>query len=183
MNAAIYTIGHSNRSIEDLIALLQRHHVQRLMDIRAFPRSRRFPHFDRNPLSVSLAHDSIGYEWIGKDLGGYRKPRSDSPHTALRDASFRGFADYMTDERFLGAIEKLLAEANSRTTALMCAEANHHHCHRQFIADHLVLADYNIFHIGSDGSVEPHRLHGCLNSSQLPPIYNKHEQGDLFADV
>ncbi len=182
LKMVIHTIGHSNRTAEDMTAQLRNHSIARLVDIRAFPRSRRHPQFDRAALSTSLAQARIGYHWSGRELGGFRKPRGDSENTALRDAAFRGFADYMGSERFQSAMARLLESAASCQLAMMCAEGHHHHCHRQFIADYLELAGHAVFHINGDGSLSRHQFHGCLNEAGGQPVYNKHEQGDLFAD-
>ncbi|MEQ8493699.1 MAG: DUF488 domain-containing protein [Gammaproteobacteria bacterium] len=121
----LHTIGHSNRDIETLLGLLAAHHVETLVDIRAFPRSRRYPQYDRATLASHLARADVRYEWAGDAFGGFRKPRRDSRHTALTDAAFRGFADYMESARFAAAIDALVARAACKRTAIMCAEAEH----------------------------------------------------------
>ncbi len=177
----IYTIGHSNRSAAALIEALDRHDIRLLLDIRAFPRSRRHPHFDRATLSGQLSSHDIAYRWSGDALGGFRKPRVDSRHTALTDAAFRGFADYMASDRFQTAIAELLELGARQRLAVMCAEADYRHCHRQLIADHLCLHEVTVQHIAADASVAAHRYNPCLDTRAQPPVYNKHEQGDLFA--
>jgi uncharacterized protein (DUF488 family) len=164
-----------------LIGLLKRHDIRLLVDIRAFPRSRRYPQFNRGLLEDVLASREIGYHWAGDALGGYRKPRADSRHTALVDAAFRGFADYMESMAFRAAIEGLLERASSRRAAVMCAEADYRHCHRQLIADHLLRLGIEVRHILSEDECVTHRLHGCLDLEQEPSVYNKYAQGDLFA--
>jgi len=177
----VHTIGHSNRSAAALIEALNRHDIRTLLDIRAFPRSRRFPHFDRTALEGTLASHDIAYRWSGDTLGGFRKPRADSAHTALKDAAFRGFADYMDSDNFRAAIATVLELAAHNRLAIMCAEADYRHCHRQFIADYLLSLDNDVRHISVSAGVLPHRVNACLDRSQFPAVYNQHEQGDLFA--
>jgi len=130
--ATIYTIGHSTRTFDELVAALQAHGVETLVDIRAFPMSRRMPHFNRESLELELPKRGVAYVWR-KELGGMRrKIRDDSPNTALRNESFRNYADYMLTAEFATAIEKLLriAEEGSGNTAIMCAERVYFQCHR-----------------------------------------------------
>ncbi|MEQ8231123.1 MAG: DUF488 domain-containing protein [Gammaproteobacteria bacterium] len=176
----LHTIGHSNRDIETLLGLLAAHHVETLVDIRAFPRSRRYPQYDRATLASHLARADVRYEWAGDAFGGFRKPRRDSRHTALTDAAFRGFADYMESARFAAAIDALVARAACKRTAIMCAEAEHRHCHRQFIADYLALRGHAVMHIENTGAARPHRLTDCLDRARQAPVYNRNEQRDLF---
>ena len=176
----IHTIGHSNRSVEDLIKHLSTHDIKTLVDIRAFPRSRRHPHFNRATLGATLAAVNIHYQWHGDGLGGFRKPHRDSPHTALGDAAFRGFADYMDSAAFSAAANTLLKLAQDARIAIMCAEADYQHCHRQFIADYLSRQQIEVRHIGSDGTIRAHHYNGCLNLNGAAAVYNRHEQGDLF---
>ncbi|MGR8919997.1 MAG: DUF488 domain-containing protein [Gammaproteobacteria bacterium] len=178
---SIYTVGHSNHDQAALIALLERHGVRQLVDVRAFPRSRRNPQFDRAALGGALGAVDILYRWRGDALGGFRKPVATSPHTALTDAAFRGFADYMDTPEFARAFDALCELAAARPTAVMCAEADPAHCHRQFLSDRLRVAGVEVRHILPDGAVLPHRLNACLDAAAEPPVYNRHEQGDLFA--
>ncbi|HEY1264633.1 MAG TPA: DUF488 domain-containing protein, partial [Terriglobales bacterium] len=119
---SVYTIGHSTRSIEDLIAALQAHGINTLVDIRAFPMSRRLPHFNRESLERSLPESGIAYVWM-QTLGGHRKKiRDDSPNLALRNDSFRNYADYMLTPEFEQAMQHLIELAGQAPTAYMCAE-------------------------------------------------------------
>lgn len=179
--ATLFTIGHSSRSSETLIEMLTAHGVTLLVDVRAFPRSRRHPQFNRNALEAALAAAGIDYRWSGTALGGFRKPRADSPHTALTDAAFRGFADHMSSPAFERAAGELLALAERERIALMCAEVNHRHCHRQFIADWLARRGLAVRHVLGDGAAVPHHPHPCLDDASDPPVYNRHEQGELFS--
>jgi uncharacterized protein (DUF488 family) len=156
--AALYTIGHSTRSIEELIEVLHAHAIQTLVDIRAFPASRRLPHFNREALGGSLSKAGIQYVWM-KALGGYRRKISnESPNIALRSASFRNYADYMLTQDFEQAIAGLVELAAQRRTAYMCAERVYFHCHRMLVSDWLVAHGHEVFHIDGTGPVKPHKL-------------------------
>ena len=180
MGATVFTIGHSNRGAEQFIALLARHDVSHLVDIRAFPRSRRYPQFDRAALEGALASAGVAYSWHGKALGGFRKPRRDSRHLALADSAFRGFADHMDSTQFQDAVRDVEALAADGVPALMCAEADPGHCHRQFIADYLCRRGVTVQHIMGDGQAPAHQPHACLEPGEGALLYNKHVQGDLF---
>ncbi len=154
----LYTIGHSTRSLDELVSALKAHDIQILVDIRAFPMSRRLPHFNRETLEQSLQEHGIRYVWM-KALGGYRKKiRRDSPHTALRNANFRNYADYTLTSEFEQAMADLVDLANYSRTAYMCAERVYFRCHRMMISDWLVANGHEVFHIDAEGPVKPHKL-------------------------
>ena len=154
----LYTIGHSTRTLDDLIAALRAHEIKTLVDIRAFPMSRRLPQFNRDSLQQSLPAAGIRYVWT-KELGGYRKKiREDSPHIALRNASFRNYADYMLTPEFETAIAELIALAEKSPTAYMCAERVYFHCHRMLVSDWLVSHGHAVLHIDGTGPVKAHKL-------------------------
>jgi uncharacterized protein (DUF488 family) len=156
--ATLYTIGHSTRSIEELIAALQAHSIRILVDIRAFPMSRRLPHFNREELEKSLPSAGIRYIWM-KELGGHRKKiRDDSPNIALRNASFRNYADHMLTPEFEGAMQRLLALREEGRTAYMCAERVYFQCHRMLVSDWLVAHGHEVLHIDAAGPATPHKL-------------------------
>jgi len=156
--ALLYTVGHSTRSFDELIETLQAHAIQTLVDIRAFPMSRRLPQFNRESLEKSLPAAGIRYVWM-KALGGYRKKvRAESPHVALRNASFRNYADYMLTAEFENAMAELVALAESSRTAYMCAERVYFRCHRMLVSDWLVSHGHEVMHIDGAGPVKPHRL-------------------------
>ncbi|HKS72312.1 MAG TPA: DUF488 domain-containing protein [Terriglobales bacterium] len=156
--ATLYTIGHSTRTLDELIAALRAHEIRTLVDIRAFPASRRLPHFNREALEKSLPDAGIAYHWLPA-LGGHRKrTRDDSPNLALRNDSFRNYADYMLTPEFEGGIERLLAWANQSRTAYMCAERVYFRCHRMLVSDWLVAHGHEVLHIDGTGPVRPHRL-------------------------
>jgi uncharacterized protein (DUF488 family) len=156
--ATLYTIGHSTRSLDELLEALRTHSIQTLVDIRAFPMSRRLPHFNREALAESLSKAGIQYVWM-KALGGYRRKISDdSPNLALRSAGFRNYADYMLTQDFERAIGGLIALAGQSRTAYMCAERVYFHCHRMLVSDWLVAHGHEVLHIDGSGPVKPHKL-------------------------
>ena len=152
----VFTIGHSTRSAEDFIALLHGAGVTRVWDIRTFPGSRRYPHFNAEQLSGSLSQAGIAYEHH-PELGGRRKPSAAAPPTAWRNEGFRGYAEYMRTDAFRGAIENLIAAAQEQSTAIMCSEAVPWRCHRNLVSDALVARGVEVQHI-MDGKLAPHAL-------------------------
>ena len=156
--ARLYTIGHSTRSFDDLVETLHAHSIQTLVDIRAFPMSRRLPQFNREALEKNLPAVGIRYVWM-KALGGYRKKILDeSPNIGLRNASFRNYADYMLTPDFAGAMAELIALTEVSPTAYMCAERVYFRCHRMLVSDWLVAHGHEVMHIDGTGPVKPHRL-------------------------
>ena len=153
----VLTVGHSTRSQEDFIALLQAHAVKRLVDVRSIPRSRHNPQFNRDRIASALRRAGVSYLHM-KDLGGLRHPRSDSQNTAWHNASFRGFADYMQTRRFAAGLRKLMKIAKTKQTAIMCAEAVPWKCHRSLIADALLAHGYRVEEILSLKRTRPHVL-------------------------
>ena len=151
----LWTVGHSNRSIEQFLELLASQQIQLLADVRRFPGSRRLPHFNQENLSESLANAGIEYAHF-PELGGRRKARTDSPNTAWRNEAFRGYADFMMTEEFGAGIDRLLHRAREKRTAIMCAEALWWQCHRSLIADYLKAAGHNVFHIMSATKTDAH---------------------------
>ena len=156
--ATLYTVGHSTRPLDEFIAVLQAHSIQTLVDIRSFPMSRRLPHFNRESLEKTLPEAGIRYIWL-KALGGRRKKlRDDSPNLALRNDSFRNYADYMLTEDFRSGIADLLKLAEQSRSAYMCAERVYFHCHRMLVSDWLVAHGHEVFHIDGSGPVKEHEL-------------------------
>jgi len=153
----IWTIGHSTRSLAELVALLRAHGIERVADVRRFPRSRRHPHFDAGALARDLPEAGIAYRHF-PTLGGFRRPRPDSRNTAWRNASFRGYADYMATDEFAGHLDALLDDARTVPTAIMCAEAVPWRCHRSLIADALVARGVEVRHVLGLERAEPHVL-------------------------
>ena len=141
----ILTVDHSNRSLPDFIALLQAHGVTQLIDVRTVPRSRHHPQFNQDTLPAALQAVGIGYVHQ-PGLGGLRHPRPDSRNTGWRNASFRGFADYMQTPAFAAALDTLLQQADSPRVAVMCAEAVPWRCRRSLIADALSVRGIPVEH-------------------------------------
>jgi uncharacterized protein (DUF488 family) len=156
--STLYTIGHSTRSLDELVSALKAHGIETLVDIRAFPMSRRLPYFNRESLEAELPRQGIRYIWM-KSLGGYRKAtREDSPHTALRNASFRNYADYTLTPEFAEATGELLRLAENSRTAYMCAERAYFRCHRMIVSDWLVAHGHEVLHIDAEGPTRAHKL-------------------------
>jgi uncharacterized protein (DUF488 family) len=153
----VFTVGHSTRPIDELLALLDSHRIRRVVDVRTVPRSRRNPQYGIDVLPQSLAARGIEYLHM-PSLGGLRHARRDSPNTGWRNATFRGYADYMQTPEFERALEELTALARERRTAIMCAEAVPWRCHRSLIADALTVRGLTVRHILSAASDVPHRL-------------------------
>jgi len=153
----VLTIGHSNRSLEAFIELLEAHHVTRLADVRTVPRSRHNPQFNADVLPRSLADRGIAHTPM-RELGGLRKPRPDSVNQGWRNESFRGYADYMQTADFATAMASLLALAHRDHVAIMCAEALPWRCHRSLIADALVARGVAVAHITNKAPAKPHVL-------------------------
>lgn len=152
----VHTIGHSTRTIEGLAALLRVHQIEHLVDVRRWPMSRRYPHFNREALAQSLQDNGIGYTWR-QDLGGFRNAAPDSPNTAWRVANFRAYADFMLTDEFARIIAEVEALARNKRSAIMCAEAVPWRCHRQLLADALLVRTWSVRHIMDDGCHE-HKL-------------------------
>jgi uncharacterized protein (DUF488 family) len=152
---ALWTVGHSTRSIRTLIDLLRQAGIELLADVRRHPWSRRHPQFTRDALAGSLRAEDIEYHWF-PELGGMRKPREDSRNTGWRNDSFRGYADYMETQAFRVAGARLLELARSKRTACMCAEQDWQQCHRGLLADYFTVQGYEVRHILSPDRIEPH---------------------------
>jgi uncharacterized protein (DUF488 family) len=174
--STIYTIGHSTRTLDQLVDALRAHGIVTLVDIRAFPMSRRLPHFNRESLQSELPKRGIEYVWM-KQLGGRRKKiRGDSPNTGLRNDAFRNYADYMLTPEFAEAVEKLLQLADRGKTAIMCAERMYFQCHRMLVSDYLTAHGHIVLHIDDDKRPpRPHKLmaEAHLVNGQL--LYNAQE--------
>jgi uncharacterized protein (DUF488 family) len=153
----LFTIGHSTRSGEEFMALLRAHGIGRLVDVRRYPGSRRYPHFSREHLSAALPREGVEYVHA-LELGGRRAPPPDSPNGAWRSASFRAYADHMASPEFQAWLARLERWAADASTAVMCAEAVPWRCHRQLIADALTARGVVVDHILSPGRADRHAL-------------------------
>lgn len=154
----IWTIGHSNRSVEQLLSMLQESSIELVADVRRFPGSRRSPQFAQQNLERSLQTVKIAYRHF-PDLGGRRRTRiPDSPNTGWRVESFNAYADYMVSPEFQQALVELEKAAAAQNAAMMCAEAVPWRCHRRLIADVLLTHGWEVLDIYSEGRVKPHAL-------------------------
>jgi uncharacterized protein (DUF488 family) len=158
--ATVFTIGHSTRDLADFSRVLQTHGIRLLEDVRAFPMSRRYPHFNREKLELWLPEIGCDYVWE-KDLGGRRTRQmapDQSPHVALRNPSFRNYADYMLSPQFHQAIERLVERSEKRNTVIMCAEYLYFRCHRMLVSDYLISQGHTVLHILDDNPPTSHNL-------------------------
>lgn len=161
MRPSIYTVGHSTRSAEELLAVLRDGGVGAVADVRRFPSSRRHPQFNRADLETWLGEAGIDYTWLGETLGGRvaeTVPVERSHNAAWEVAAFRHYADAMTGAPFRAGIEALEAAATSQPTAFMCAERLWWQCHRRLIADFLSVRGWPVVHLLDVGKQSPHRL-------------------------
>jgi len=155
-----FTVGHSNRSLDDLISLLKEYSIEALVDVRRWPSSKSFPHFNRECLDEALRRNNIKYFWLGKELGGYIKNGlgETSPNKAWRSLGFRNYADYTLTEEFKRGISRLLSYGERWRVAYMCAEKFYWRCHRRIISDYLVAKGHQVTHIIDHGESRRHKL-------------------------
>jgi uncharacterized protein (DUF488 family) len=153
---SIYTIGHSTRTLEHFISILQSFNVQVLVDIRSYPGSKRYPHFNKENLEITLPEKNINYIHL-KSLGGRKATKPDSKNTGWRHPAFRGYADYMETNEFKNGIEQLENIAINHITAYMCSEAVWWRFHRSLVSDYLRLNEWQVFHIMEINKAEEHR--------------------------
>jgi len=153
----VFTVGHSTLPIEQFLRVLEPYAIEQLADVRTVPRSRRNPQFNADALRESLKAAGISYVPLG-ELGGLRKPRADSPNSGWRNASFRGYADYMQTDEFAAGLARLIELAAERRTAIMCAEAVPWRCHRSLVADALAARGIGVVEIMNEKSYREHAL-------------------------
>lgn len=153
----IFTVGHSTHPIGEFISILKAHGVKKLIDVRTVPKSRHNPQFNGDALAASLRASGITYRRM-EALGGLRPARKDSPNGAWRNASFRGYADYMQTEEFSSAIDQLMERGRTSNAAIMCAEAVPWRCHRSLIGDALLVRNVKVLDIMTEKSAKPHTL-------------------------
>lgn len=154
-NKNIWTIGHSTRSLEEFIDMLKSFQIESVADIRSFPGSRKYPHFNREALEISLPQNNIRYFHL-KNLGGRRKAYPDSKNTAWHHPAFRGYADYMETDEFKKEIQQLEQIAMQQRTVYMCSEAVWWRCHRSMVSDFLKVIGWTVMHIMVIGKNEAH---------------------------
>ena len=176
----IWTIGHGTRTSEEFVQMLQEAGIQCLVDVRSYPGSRRNPQFSREQLAALLSRHGIEYQWEGESLGGFRKPKADSKHVALRSEGFRGYADYMESDEFKKAIELLIEEAKQTKIAYMCAERLPWQCHRSLISDYLVMRGVKAVHLVAQDKTQEHALNPIARVSDgVMLVYDKKTQPSL----
>jgi uncharacterized protein (DUF488 family) len=154
---AVYTVGHSRRTADELVAILRAAGVRHLVDVRTVPRSRRHPQFERDALAKTLSGCGLTYRHE-QALGGFRRPRPGSPNGGWEHEAFQGYADHMADADFAAALERLRQEASARATSVMCAEAQWWRCHRRLIADALTVRGWQVLHLGLGAKPVTHEL-------------------------
>jgi uncharacterized protein (DUF488 family) len=154
---AIWTIGHSTRPLPEFLALLTAQDIRLLIDVRRYPGSKRHPQFNTDALAAALGEHGMAYRHAS-ELGGRRTPRADSVNHAWRNASFRGYADYMATDEFAHGLDEAVRTASHTRTVLMCAEAVPWRCHRLLLSDAFIARGWTVCHIVSTGRLEEHRL-------------------------
>jgi uncharacterized protein (DUF488 family) len=167
----ILTVGHSSHSLEAFLEILRAHGIARVIDVRRYPASRKWPHFGAGELARSLPAAAIDYAGL-PELGGRRKPRPDSPHTAWRQDAFRGYADFMDTPEFAAGLAKVEGLAGENLSALLCAEAVPWRCHRSLVADALVARGWEVEDVISTASSRPHALPKFARAEGTRVIYD-----------
>jgi uncharacterized protein (DUF488 family) len=180
MATTLYSIGHSNRSLDEFISLLQAHNIATLIDIRSRPQSRRHPHFAMDQLRAALEQAGITYHWAGRQLGGLRKTVANSHHTALDNEGMRGYADHMESEEFHRGANQLIHLAQQAPTAMMCAEKLPEHCHRSLLSDYLVLQGVEVRHIIDEKETREHHLSPYARRESAQLVYDRNTTASLL---
>ena len=175
----IFTVGHSNLSFKQFVSLLKEHEIGLVADIRRYPSSRKFPHFNRPVLSKLLAAENIDYLWL-ESLGGRRHAvkQDNSVNVGLKSIGFRNYADYMVTEEFRQAVKELLSAAAKSRTVIMCAEKLYWKCHRRLLSDYLVSWGVEIIHIIEHGRFLSHELNPYAVATESGVIYPARQQND-----
>jgi len=175
----IFTVGHSNLSFEEFVSLLKEHELGLVVDIRRYPSSRKFPHFNRPVLSELLAAENIDYIWL-ESLGGRRHTEKDSKsiNVGLKSVGFRNYADYMATDEFRRAVDELLTTAAQSRTAVMCAEKLYWKCHRRLLSDYLTSRHIKVVHILDPGKTSEHKLTQGAVITETGVIYPLPEPDD-----
>jgi uncharacterized protein (DUF488 family) len=169
-------VGHGTRPLTGFLELLKGAGVELVVDVRTAPGSRRHPHFGRGPLEEALRAAGIDYEWR-RDLGGWRRARPNSRHTALRADGFRGYADHMETDAFREALAWLARQGAETRTTFMCSESLWWRCHRRMIADALLVAGHEVGHLLEGGRIQPHRLSPAARVHDGVLVYDVDEPG------
>jgi len=179
--ATIFTVGHGTRSLDEFLSVLREASVEALADVRRFPGSRRYPHFGHQAMERALGEAGVGYRWWGEALGGRRSGIAQSRHSAIRNKSFRAYADHMDGAEFLVALEELKSVANTAPLAIMCSETLWWRCHRRHLADVLMMDRFEVVHLIDERSSQTHTLHPALRTEpDGRPVYDVSERGRLI---
>ena len=181
MTPTVYTLGHSTRSLDELVEILHAHGVTQLVDVRTVPKSRHNPQFNADTFPGALRDAGIDYVHL-ETLGGLRHTRKDSINTGWRNASFRGYADYMQTEAFERGVERLIALADEAPTAILCAEAVPWRCHRSLIADALSVRGVAVAHLMSATKKSPHAMTSFAKVDGTTITYPAPETDDAAGD-
>ncbi|KPJ93508.1 MAG: hypothetical protein AMJ53_07140 [Gammaproteobacteria bacterium SG8_11] len=171
-NITLYTVGHSNRTMDESLQLLKTQSITTLVDVRAYPQSQRHPQYSQQSLRQSLEAAGITYHWAGKQLGGKRQSLGKSKHIALADEKIRAYADYMESEAFQKAAVQLINLAATGKTAIICAEKLPQHCHRSLISDYLLLQGIEVIHIIDQATAVSHQLSPSARRESQQLIYD-----------
>ena len=174
MEPTLYSVGHGARPVEELLDIVRSAGIERLVDVRSFPGSRKHPQFGKDALAETLASAGIEYAWR-PDLGGFRKLREDSRHSALRHPAFRGYADHMDSDEFQAGLQWLIETGSQVPTAFMCAESLWWRCHRRLLADAIVARGCTVMHLMAGGRQEEHRLHPVARIDGDRIVYDRPE--------
>ena len=172
-----WTVGHSNRPLEEFAAILQAHGIERVIDVRRYPASRKWPHFNAGELAAGLVAAGIDYAGL-PELGGRRRALPDSPHRAWRVDAFRGYADFMDSPGFAAALERAQTLAREKRSVLMCSEALPWRCHRSLLADALIARGWEVSDILSAKDARPHRLPEFARLEGDRVVYDVENRGD-----
>lgn len=175
----LYTVGHGNRSAEEFLEILHSIAIDSLVDIRAYPASRRHPQFSRTRLAPILNKAGINYDWHGKALGGFRQVSSASIHTALTSDSLRGYAEYMSSPAFKDGIAELLLSYRQTSIVMLCAERLPEHCHRALLADYLTAMGISVRHILGKDVIVVHHLNRLVRWEHGRLIYDQADNRQL----
>ncbi|HFD88122.1 MAG TPA: DUF488 domain-containing protein [Gammaproteobacteria bacterium] len=175
----LFTVGHSNRSLDNLLDLLHNYRIKQLIDVRSTPNCQGFSIFNRSSLAATLEEEDIAYAWLGHELGGQRRSKLQSPHQALATDGFRAYADHMSSNVFMDGINHLTNIASQTTTVIMCAEREASQCHRSLIADYLLLKHWHITHLLDINHSQEHILNPLARSYQDQLVYDQLGQEQL----
>lgn len=179
--ATVYSIGHGSRDLDRFVALLKGARIERLIDVRAVPRSRRHPQFGYGPLGARLAAEGLDYDWQGRALGGLRRAGDASRHSGLAEPAFRAYAEHMESAAFAAAAEALAQGAQAARVCMMCAEREPAQCHRALIADWLLTHGHRVVHLLDGGARREHVLHPAVRvEGELLHYADRSAQGELF---